>query len=82
MSDKPKTYQGDLAHLPAALLPRCLVLATSFIVTLTQLALPLAVEGGLEDSMVLWAFSVALGLAYMLNCDVLRPAQPTESDAA
>lgn len=60
--------------LPSSLLPRCLVLATTLAVTATQLVLPFAVEGGLNDSTILWGFCVALGLAYMLNRDVLRPA--------
>jgi hypothetical protein len=64
--------------LPASKLPRCLVLATTFAVTLTQLVLPFAVDGGLNDSTILWGFCVALGLAYMLNRDVLRPAPVTE----
>jgi hypothetical protein len=64
--------------LPASLLPRCLVLATTLAVMLTQLVLPFAVEGGLNDSTILWGFCVALGLAYMLNRDVLRPSPVTE----
>jgi hypothetical protein len=60
--------------LPASTLPRCLVLSTTLAVTLTQLVPPFAIEGGLYDSTILWGFCVALGLAYMLNRDVLRPA--------
>jgi len=60
--------------LPASPLNRLLVLTASLVVTLTQLALPFAIKDGLNDALVLWGFSVALGLAYMLNCDVLRPA--------
>jgi hypothetical protein len=60
--------------LPASLLPRCLVLATTLAVTATQLVLPFVLDGGLYDSTILWGFCVALGLAYMLNRDVLRPA--------
>jgi len=63
--------------LPSSLLPRCLVLATTLAVTATQLVLPFAVEGGLQDSTILWGFCVALGLAYMLNRDVLRPPAVT-----
>ena len=29
---------------------------------------------GLADSTILWGFCVALGMAYMLNRDILRPA--------
>ena len=65
--------------LPASLLPRCLVLSTTLAVTLTQLVLPFAIDGGLYDSTILWGFCVALGLAYMLNRDVLRPAPVTEA---
>jgi hypothetical protein len=64
--------------LPASMLPRCLVIATALPVTLTQLVLPFAVDGGLADSTILWGFCVALGIAYMLNRDVLRPAPATE----
>ena len=64
--------------LPASLLPRCLVLATTLAVTATQLVLPFAIEDGLNDSTILWGFCVALGLAYMLNRDVVRPAPVTE----
>jgi hypothetical protein len=63
--------------LPSSLLPRCLVLATTLAVTATQLVLPFAIDGGLNDSTILWGFCVALGLAYMLNRDVLRPAPVT-----
>ena len=65
--------------LPASALARWLVIATALPVTLTQLVLPFAVHGGLADSTILWGFCVALGIAYMLNRDVLRPAPATES---
>jgi len=64
--------------LPTSMLPRILVIATALPVTLTQLVLPFIVDGGLSDSTILWAFCVALGLAYMLNRDILRPA-PTSA---
>jgi len=64
--------------LPSSLLPRCLVLSTTLAVTLTQLVLPFTVKDGLSDSTILWGFCVALGLAYMLNRDVLRPAPASE----
>ena len=57
--------------LPASLLPRCLVIAAALPVTLTQLVLPFILDDGLEDSALLWGFSVALGVAYMLNRDLL-----------
>ena len=66
-------------ELPVSMLPRYLVIATALPVTLTQLVLPFAVDGGLADSTILWGFCVALGLAYMLNRDVLRPAPVTET---
>ena len=62
-------------RLPVALMPRCLVLATALPVTLTQLVLPFVLERGLEDSGLLWGFSVALGVAYMLNRDLLGPRE-------
>ena len=55
-----------------------LVIATALPVTLTQLVLPFVVDGGLADSTILWGFCVALGMAYMLNRDILRPAPATE----
>ena len=64
--------------LPVSMLPRLLVIATALPVTLTQLVLPFVVDDGLADSTILWGFCVALGLAYMLNRDVLRPAAATE----
>jgi hypothetical protein len=64
--------------LPMSRLPRCLVLAATLAVTLTQLVLPFALDDGLNDSTILWGFCVALGLAYMLNRDVLRPSPATE----
>ncbi len=66
--------------LPASLVPRCLVIATALPVTMTQLVLPFAVEGGLDDSTILWGFCVALGLAYMLNRDLLRPKPATVTE--
>ena len=59
--------------LPQALLPRSLMLVATLTVTLAQLAWPFVVEHGWEDSIVLWSFSVALGLVYMLNRDLIRP---------
>ena len=74
----PVIFYAWRGALPSSLLPRCLVLATTLAVTATQLVLPFAVEGGLNDSTILWGFCVALGLAYMLNRDVLRPAPAIE----
>ena len=59
--------------LPRSRLPRGVMLAATLTVTLTQLAWPFVVEQGFEDSIVLWLFSIALGLVYMLNRDLIRP---------
>ena len=75
----PVIFYAWRGSLPSSLVPRCLVLATTLSVTLTQLVLPFALEGGLNDSIILWGFCVALGLAYMLNQDVVRPAPVAET---